>query len=104
VKLGEVAAAIGKGLVAGAAGTAAMTVSSALEMKARGRKPSSAPAEAATEALVSPDTPNGDAGDTEDAADLTFVHDQTVAGSGAGQGGAAARNGGSKLTPRADLN
>ena len=47
MKLGEVAASVGKGLFAGVAGTAAMTVSSTLEMKIRGRQGSSAPAEAA---------------------------------------------------------
>lgn len=46
---------IGKGLFAGAAGTAAMTISSTIEMKIRGRKPSDAPAEAAAKVLgVSP--------------------------------------------------
>lgn len=37
MKLGDVAADVGKGLFAGVAGTAAMTVSSTLEMKIRGR-------------------------------------------------------------------
>lgn len=46
-RLGDFAAAIGKGLFAGAFGTAAMTVSSTVEMKLRGRDASSAPAEAA---------------------------------------------------------
>jgi hypothetical protein len=45
------AAVIGKGLVAGAVGTAAMTVSSTVEMKLRGRKPSDAPARAASKVL-----------------------------------------------------
>jgi hypothetical protein len=45
------AAAIGKGLVAGFAGTAAMTLSSTLEAKLRGRAPSSAPARATTKVL-----------------------------------------------------
>ncbi|MCA1704935.1 MAG: hypothetical protein LC808_17390 [Actinobacteria bacterium] len=45
-RLGEIAAAVGRGLFAGAAGTAAMTVSSTLEMKLRGREGSSAPADA----------------------------------------------------------
>ncbi len=40
------AAAVGKGLFAGAAGTAAMTVSSIVEMKLRGRPPSTTPAKA----------------------------------------------------------
>ncbi len=47
VSTGEVAAAFGKGLFAGAAGTGAMTVSSTLEMKLRNRGASSAPADAA---------------------------------------------------------
>jgi hypothetical protein len=42
---------IGKGLVAGFAGTAAMTISSTIEAKLRGRAPSSAPARATTKAL-----------------------------------------------------
>jgi hypothetical protein len=50
-KLGDVAAAVGKGLFAGAAGTVAMTVSSTIEMKLRGRHPSSAPAQAAAKLL-----------------------------------------------------
>ena len=50
-KLGDVASAVGKGLFAGAAGTAAMTVSSTLEMKLRGRGASSAPAQAAAKVL-----------------------------------------------------
>lgn len=45
------AAAIGKGLVAGVAGTAAMTVSSTLEAKLRGRPFSTAPARAAQKVL-----------------------------------------------------
>jgi hypothetical protein len=46
-----VADAVGKGLVAGFAGTAAMTVSSTLEAKLRGRVPSSAPARATAKML-----------------------------------------------------
>jgi hypothetical protein len=45
-RVGRVAEAIGRGLVAGAVGTAAMTVSSTVEMKLRGRQPSTAPAKA----------------------------------------------------------
>jgi hypothetical protein len=45
------AESIGKGLVAGFVGTAAMTVSSTLEAKLRGREPSSAPARATAKAL-----------------------------------------------------
>ncbi|MDQ3962890.1 MAG: hypothetical protein M3277_03115 [Actinomycetota bacterium] len=53
--LRRLASSIGKGLFAGAAGTAAMTISSTIEMKMRGRKPSDAPAKAAGKVLgVSP--------------------------------------------------
>ena len=45
------AADVGKGLFAGVVGTAAMTVSSTLEMKIQGRPGSSAPAEAAAKVL-----------------------------------------------------
>jgi hypothetical protein len=47
----KVAARIGRGLVAGAIGTAAMTVSSTIEQKRRGREASTAPADAATKVL-----------------------------------------------------
>jgi hypothetical protein len=43
--------AIGQGLLAGFAGTAAMTVSSTLEARLRGREPSSAPARATAKIL-----------------------------------------------------
>ena len=43
--------AIGQGLLAGFAGTAAMTVSSTLEARLRGREPSSAPARATAKVL-----------------------------------------------------
>ena len=49
--LGDTAAAVGKGLFAGAAGTVAMTVSSTLEAKLRKRGSSSAPADAAGKVL-----------------------------------------------------
>ncbi|MCA1679832.1 MAG: DUF1440 domain-containing protein [Actinobacteria bacterium] len=49
--LGDTAAALGRGLVAGAVGTAAMTVSSTLEAKLRERGSSSAPADAAGKVL-----------------------------------------------------
>jgi hypothetical protein len=49
--LGGVAAAIGRGLVAGAVGTAAMTVSSTIEQKLRERDGSTAPADAAMKVL-----------------------------------------------------
>lgn len=47
----DVAAAVGRGLVAGAAGTALMTVATTVEMKLRGRAPSAVPADAATKVL-----------------------------------------------------
>ena len=49
--LGGLAAKIGRGAVAGAVGTAAMTVSSTIEMKLRGREGSTAPADAAMKVL-----------------------------------------------------
>ena len=51
MRLGEIAASFGKGVFAGVAGTAAMTVSSTLEMKLRGRAASSTPALAAAKVL-----------------------------------------------------
>lgn len=51
MNLGRVASAVGKGLFAGAVGTGAMTLSSTVEMKLRGRKPSDAPARAAAKVL-----------------------------------------------------
>ena len=51
MKLEDVAADVGKGLFAGVVGTAAMTVSSTLEMKIRDRPGSSALAEAAGKVL-----------------------------------------------------
>lgn len=62
MKLGDVAADVGKGLFAGVAGTAAMTVSSTLEMKVRGRPASNAPADAAGKVLgVEPKDERGEA-------------------------------------------
>jgi len=49
--LDTLASSIGRGLVAGALGTAAMTVSSTLEARLRGRAPSSAPARATAKVL-----------------------------------------------------
>ena len=49
--LGDVASGVGKGLFAGLAGTVAMTASSTLEMKLRGRAASTAPAKAAEKVL-----------------------------------------------------
>jgi hypothetical protein len=50
-RAGELAAAIGRGLLAGAIGTAAMTVSSTVEQKLREREASTAPADAAMKVL-----------------------------------------------------
>src|SRR3954471_3879327 len=49
--LSGLAAKIGRGLVAGAVGTAAMTASSTMEQKRRGRAASTAPADAAMKVL-----------------------------------------------------
>lgn len=49
--IGDTAAAVGKGLFAGAAGTVAMTVSSTIEAKLRNRDSSSAPTDAAGKVL-----------------------------------------------------
>ena len=68
-RLGNLAAAVGKGLFAGAAGTAAMTISSTLEMKIRGRPASNAPAEAAGKVLGV--EPQGEAGEARFS---TLVH------------------------------
>ena len=51
VKIGDIAAKVGQGLFAGAAGTVAMTASSTLEAKLRDRGSSSAPADAAGKVL-----------------------------------------------------
>lgn len=57
----KLASAIGKGLFAGAAGTAAMTLSSTVEQRIRGRSGSSAPADAAGKVLgVEPASPQGE--------------------------------------------
>lgn len=47
----KLGAAIGKGLLAGLAGTAAITLSQMIEMKITGRKPSDAPVKAANKVL-----------------------------------------------------
>jgi hypothetical protein len=49
--VGTLASNVGKGLLAGFAGTAAMTVSSTLEARLRGRSPSTAPARATAKVL-----------------------------------------------------
>lgn len=60
--LGDVAADFGKGLFAGLAGTAAMTISSTLEMKLSGREASETPAQAAEKVLdVKPEVEEAEA-------------------------------------------
>jgi hypothetical protein len=49
--IGDVAGGLGRGLVAGFVGTAAMSASQAIEMKVRGREPSTTPAQAGGEVL-----------------------------------------------------
>ncbi|MBA2529887.1 MAG: hypothetical protein H0V19_08005 [Euzebyales bacterium] len=49
--LGQIGAALGKGLLAGVAGTVAMTLSSTVEAKTRHRGASTAPADAAAKVL-----------------------------------------------------
>jgi hypothetical protein len=49
--LSKLGSAIGAGLLAGLAGTAAITVSQMIEMKITGRKPSNTPVEAASKVL-----------------------------------------------------
>ena len=69
MRLEDVAAAVGKGLFAGAAGTATMTLSSTIEMRLRRRPASSAPADAAARVLgVEPK------GEKEEARFSTLVH------------------------------
>lgn len=48
---GKIALALGKGIIAGLAGTAAITLSQTIEMKINGRPPSKAPADVATKTL-----------------------------------------------------
>lgn len=50
---GAVAAAVGKGLFAGLAGTAAMTLSQQIEMKLSGREPSTGPGDMVADLLAS---------------------------------------------------
>lgn len=47
----RLASGVGRGILAGIVGTAAMTLSSTIEMKLRQREPSTAPAQAASEVL-----------------------------------------------------
>lgn len=56
--LSEFAGSVGKGLIAGVAGTIAITISQMIEMKITKREPSSEPADAAEKVLdVKPETP-----------------------------------------------
>jgi hypothetical protein len=48
---GKIALALGKGILAGMAGTAAITISQMIEMKISGRKPSETPAKAVNKVL-----------------------------------------------------
>lgn len=48
---GKIALALGKGIIAGLAGTAAITLSQAIEMKLNKKKPSKAPADVASKVL-----------------------------------------------------
>lgn len=50
-KAGKVAFALGKGVIAGLAGTAAITIAQMIEMKISGRKPSDTPAKAVNKVL-----------------------------------------------------
>src|SRR4028119_941124 len=69
MELGEIAARAGEGISPGVAGTAAMTVSSTLEMKIRNRQASNAPAEAAGKVLGVEPT-----GESEQARFSNLVH------------------------------
>jgi hypothetical protein len=81
LSIGRLASCIGKGLFAGAAGTAAMTLSSTIEMKVRGRKGSDAPAQVAGKLLgVSP------VGEDEKARFTKLVHWGYGISRGAGRG------------------
>jgi len=69
MRTGDVAGAVGRGLAAGVAGTALMTLASTIEMKVQGREASSAPADAASKVLgVEPK------GETEKARFSNVVH------------------------------
>ncbi|HSH78506.1 MAG TPA: hypothetical protein VLA19_08245 [Herpetosiphonaceae bacterium] len=88
--VGDVAGAVGRGLFAGVVGTAAMTVSSTVEMKLRGRKVSTAPADAAGKVLGVQPT-----GEAEKQRFSTIVHWGYGTGWGAARGliGAAGLDG-----------
>ena len=69
MRTGDVAGAVGRGLLAGVAGTALMTVASTIEMKVQGREASTAPADAAAKVLGVEPT-----GDDEKARFANVVH------------------------------
>lgn len=78
---GGVAGAVGRGLFAGAVGTAAMTISSTVEMKVRGRQASSALADAAAKVLgIEPP------GDAQEARFSSVVHWSYGSGWGVARG------------------
>jgi hypothetical protein len=85
--------AIGRGLLAGFAGTAAMTISSTLEAKLRGRTPSSAPARATAKALGIKEF--------EDSVAQARFNDLSHWGYGTGWGVARGLLGATALSPRA---
>lgn len=83
--ISRLASSVGKGLFAGTIGTAAMTASSTIEMKLRGRKGSDAPAQAVGKILgVSP------VGEDEKARFSNLVHWGYGISRGAGRGVIAA--------------
>jgi len=85
MKVGTLAESVGKGLLAGLVGTAAMTASSTLEAKLTKREPSDAPAEAASKVLgVEPE------GETEKQRFSQLVHWAYGTGWGAVRGMLAA--------------
>ena len=97
---GNVASDFGKGIFAGFAGTAAMTLSSTLEMKVRGRPASSTPALAAAKVLgVEP----VDEEAKERFSNLVHWGYGTAWGSGASRDCGALRTGGYRGTPRGGL-
>jgi hypothetical protein len=89
--IATVAGNVGRGLLAGLVGTAAMTVSSTVEMKLRGRPASTAPADAAKKVL-------GIAKFDSDAAEARFSTGVHVA-YGTGWGAVRGLLGGTRLSP-----
>jgi hypothetical protein len=62
MQIGDVAGAAGRGFLSGTVGTAAMTVSQAIEARLRHRRPSSMPAKAAAKVLAV--EPQGETGES----------------------------------------